>query len=536
MKKLIALLLALVMILSLAACGTSEPATTEAPETTAANETPVETPVETEEVKTVSSTGHSLIPSSDSLRILNGPSSVDLNATLEVGVIESVTGYDLQIDNLPSENTQEVLVMTVATSTDYDVVSGASANVFRQLLAQGAIEPLNEYIDAIAPELWNCITEEQWLGVSDENGNVYALPKLYTIQQEVTCALGFRMDLMEEAGITELPTTTDELMETLLALKEYYGDQYIILSGPYNKGTLTNGGLPLVIANAFGIYSDWMVDENGKVIYMTEHENFDDAIAYMTQLREAGILDPDWASNKYQDVDEKFASGKSIVTIASRESNAEVIPALETATGVTLDQVEYVGAIKGPDGTCKIKNTGVLSSFSFVPRNNADKAADFVNYIKQFVANQEIICIGEEGVHFNWDESGYPVPIQPTFTDERNRANNYTYFANMETFQVQFSARLRKSDAIWKLYTQCTLNHADEDNFVQDIAAFCPSEVYSANNNILFGNLNDYLLQLISGVKDLDSSLDSFTNDWKGNGGEEVRAELQAWYDTNYAQ
>ena len=535
MKKLIALLLALVMVLSLAACGTSEPATTEAPETSAANDTPVETPEETE-VKTVSSTGHSLIPSSTSLKALWNSSSYDLNTTLEVEVIEKATGFDIQFDALPSENKQEVLVMTIGSGADYDMYSGADSNTLRQLMAQGALEPLNEYIDAVAPELWDCITEEQWLGVSDEQGNVYALPKLYTIQQEVTCALGFRMDLLEQAGITELPTTTDELMDTLLKLKDFYGDEYIILSGPYNKGTLTNGGLPLIFANAFGIYSDWMVDDNGQVIYMTEHENFDELIDYMTQLREAGILDVDWASNKYQDVDEKFASGKSIVTIASRESNSEVIPALETATGVTLDQVAYVGALKGPDGTCTIKNTGVLSSFSFVARNNADKAADVVNYFKQFVANQELICIGEEGVHFTWDEDGYPIPIQPTFTDERNKSSVYTVFANMETFQVQFSARLRKSDAIWKLYTQCTLDHADEDNFVQDIAAFCPSEVYSANNNILFGNLNDYLVQLISGVKDLDSSLDTFTNDWKGNGGEEVRAELQAWYDANYAQ
>ena len=59
---------------------------------------------------------------------------------------------------------------------------------------------------------------------------------------------------------------------------------------------------------------------------MTEHENFDDVIAYMTELREAGVLDADWASNKPADTDEKFASGKSIVTIASRETNGQVIP------------------------------------------------------------------------------------------------------------------------------------------------------------------------------------------------------------------
>ena len=531
MKKLIAMLLALVMVLSLAACGASEPASdpTSAPAVSDKTDDTAKEP----EVKAVSSTGHSLVPTGASLKALWSNASYDLNDNTEVNVIKNATGYDIQFDALPAENKQEVLVMTLGSGADYDLYSGANANTFRQLMAQGALEPLNEYIDAVAPELWDCITEEQWLGVSDEQGNVYAFPKLYTIQQEVTCALGFRMDLLAEAGITELPSTTDELKDTLIKLKKHFGDEYIILSGPYNKGTLTNSGLPLIFMNAFGIYSDWMVDENGKIIYMTEHKNFDDLVAYMTELREAGVLDADWASAKYNDTDEKFASGKSIVTIASRESNSEVIPALEAATGVKLDQVEYVGVLKGPDGTCKVKNTGVLSAFAFIPRNNADKAADVVNYFKQFVANQELICIGDEGKHFN-NVDGYPVPIQPTFTDERNKSSGYTVFAHMPTFEVQFTARLRKSDAIWKLYTQCTLDTVDEVEFQQDIAAFCPSEVYSANNNILFGNLNDYLIQLVSGTKDLDSSLAAFTNDWKGNGGEEVRADLQAWYDANY--
>ena len=534
MKKLIAMLLALIMVLSLAACGASEPAPTPTNAPVAADK--ADDTAKEPEVKTVSSTGHSLVPSSNTLKALWNTSSYDLNTTIEVGVIEEQTGFDIQWDALPAENTQEVLMMTIGSGSDYDMFYTNKANTFRQLLAQGALEPLNEYIDAVAPELWDCITEEQWLGVSDEKGNVYALPKLYTIQQEVTCALGFRMDLMEKAGIKDLPTNTDELKATLLKLKDFYKDEYIILSGPYNGGSITNSGLPLIFMNAFGIYSDWMVDDNGKIIYMTEHENFDDLVAYMTELREAGILDADWASNKPADTDEKWASGKSIVTIASRETNSTVVPALEAATGVKLDQVEYVGALKGPDGTVKVKNTGVLSGFTCIPRNHADKAADVVNYWKQFVAHQEMICIGEEGKHFKWDEAGYPIPIQPIFTDERNKTSVYTTFANMETFQVQFSARLRKSDAIWKLYTQCTLNHADDVDFQQDIAAFCPSEVYSANNNILFGNLNDYLIQLVTGVKKLDDSLAAFTNDWKGNNGEEVRAELQAWYDANYAK
>ena len=151
--------------------------------------------------------------------------------------------------------------------------------------------------------------------------------------------------------------------------------------------------------------------------------------------------------------------------------------------------------------------------------------------------NQEIICIGEEGVHFKWAEDGYPIPIQPAFTDERNKSSVFTTFAEMDSFQVQFAARLRKNDAIWKLYTQCTLNAQEEnaDIFVEPYFAYNNSELYAINNPVLKQNLNDYLLQLVIGVKNLDDSLPTFASDWANNDGEAVREALQAWYDANYA-
>ena len=53
------------------------------------------------------------------------------------------------------------------------------------------------------------------------------------------------------------------------------------------------------------------------------------------------------------DVDEKFASGKAIMAFASRESNANVVAALNDA-GVSLDDIEYIGVIRDDVGTCTV--------------------------------------------------------------------------------------------------------------------------------------------------------------------------------------
>ena len=138
MKKLIAMLLALIMVLSLAACGASEPAPTPTNPPAAVTDKTDDTAKEPE-VKTVSSTGHSLVPSSNTLKALWNTSSYDLNTTIEVGVIEEQTGFDIQWDALPAENTQEVLMMTIGSGSDYDMFFTNKVNTFRQLLDKGYV-------------------------------------------------------------------------------------------------------------------------------------------------------------------------------------------------------------------------------------------------------------------------------------------------------------------------------------------------------------------------------------------------------------
>ena len=467
------------------------------------------------------------------LKVLMNSVSYDPNAIVETAVVEQVTGYHVEYSVLPSDQRDTALLMAVSGQEDYDLVC-CSAATFSALREQGMLMPLNDYIDALAPELWDCIPKGAWNGVSDEDGNVYAFSKLYTLQREICPNLVFRMDLLKAAGIETLPETINEFHDMLKALKAFYGDQYIIWSGPYIKTTVgQNMGIPLNISAAFGIYNDWMVDEEGNVIYYTEHKNFPALIEFMNTMYNEGLIDIDYAANKFGDVDEKFASGKAIIASCSRETIAEVYAALKDIN-VTLDDIAFVGPLFGEDGTCVFQETSQYSSYWCVPAY-AQNAADVVNWIKLKVENQQIINLGEEGVHFSWDETGYPIPIQPAFTDERNKSSAFVMFADMPTFAVLFSARLRKNDAIWKEYTSSTLafNEKHSDKWLPAYFAFCSYNDYTANNATLLNDLTVYLQQLVTGVKTIDS-LPTFMSDFANNEGETVRVALQKWYDTYY--
>lgn len=470
-----------------------------------------------------------------SLKVLGSSSTSDLNATTEAKVIQEATGYTVEFFGLPAENANQALMLTMANDNDYDMVT-MNQTQFSTLMTNNALLPLNDYIDAIAPQLWDCIPQSAWAGVSDAEGNVYAFPKLYSVDTEVASFMAVRMDLLKAAGINELPTTISEFKTMLYDLKAFYGDEYIIISGPYNKGGTGNYmNIPFCISSAFGIYNDWMVDTDGNVIYMTEHENFGDMMKFMNELYEDGIMDIDYASNSYKSVDEKFASGKAIIAVNSRELIDSNFATLQES-GVELEDVEFIGALSGDDGTCVYMETAQYASFTSIPRKNPDNAADVVNYIAEFVKNQELIVIGEEGVHFNWGEDGYPVPIQPAFTDERNLANKYVYLADMENFKVLFTARLQKSQIMWKAYTDCTIetNENTPEIFVPAYFAYANGETYINNNTALRKSLNDFIALLVVGQRDVETDMATFMSDFNNQEGETMKAELQAWYDSTF--
>lgn len=219
--------------------------------------------------------------------------SWDPNTDLSAKLIEEVTGYKAEYYTLPAQNADEKLSMEIASGADYDIIR-CSVNQFNMLLSAGALMPLNDLLSQYGKKIKAGYSQEVWDAVS-RDGVVYGIPYKYAADREVASFISCRWDLMEAAGIKELPTTLDEFYNCLVTLKRFYGDKYIILTGPYLPPTEKNENwsFPKVIASAFGIYGEWMLDENGKVYYMSESEQFDDMLQFMNKLYAEGLVDAD---------------------------------------------------------------------------------------------------------------------------------------------------------------------------------------------------------------------------------------------------
>lgn len=475
-------------------------------------------------------------PGNVTLKRLGYNVAFDPNTDIIADVIKEVTGYDVEYYTLPAENADEKLVMEVAGGADYDCIQ-VSPNQFQTLMSQGALMGLNELLDAYGQDILAGVSEDTWRACSDEEGTIYGIPYKYPYDNEVQGFMACRWDLMEAAGIKEIPTTIDEFYDCLVTLKEYYGDEYIIFAGPYMSGSEGNGNwvFPESIACAFGIYSDWMVDDEGNVYYMTEAEGFKDMVEFLTKCNEEGLIDSDWVVNSSSTVCEKFSGGKSIITSINRNGLGTTIPAMLETLGITMDDLKYIGALKGADGSCKFMSTEAVNQYTVILKGS-ENAADVVNWINLKQQNQLYINIGKEGVHFNYDEDGSIAPINPIFAEERGNSYWYNDSTNEAEFKTEWPARVRKSDAQWAGFEAVTIyaNEHTPEIFVDNPFAFKPAtEKFSKYNTALSSNLNDYILQVISGTKSMDD-LEAFQADFAANGGEEVREELQSWYKGFY--
>ena len=532
MKKFLALFLALIMVLSLAACGAKAPA-----EEPKAEEPKVEAPAETPKDETPAEPAAPEVPAlkgpgNVTLKRLGANVALDVNNAIGAKVLEESTGYKVEYFSLPSENADEKLLMDVAGGASYDAVN-VNMNQFRQLVAQGALTPLDDLLEVYGQDILNAgHSAEVWDALRGEDGHIYAVPYMYCAEHEIANFWTVRTDLTKAAGIEKMPTTIDEFYNMLVTLKNYYGDQYIICAGPFYQASEANEAwaVPKTITSAFGIYSDWMVNDEGKVIHMSEHENFPKMLDFMAKLQSEGLIDPDWAVNNEATLKEKFSSGKVIVCAANRGLGDYAVPALMTNHGVTWDDLDYITALQGEDGTCTYMETANFNFVTGIPKSSQN-AADVVNWWNLRIQDELNITIGVEGVHFNWDENHEIDPINPIFADERGDSYWYLDVTTAAYGSDLWPSRVRKSAGQWHAFSRVTMNPAPYIEFTVNEFKFKPAtENFSTYNTTLFNDTMDFLKQVMAGTR-TSADIDTFHSDLVVAGLDDVRVELQEYYD-----
>lgn len=315
MKKRFALLLALSMLFTMAACGNGKEPAASAPEASAASEVqeapvktpaPVEAPAEASaeepsaeelEVKTLEPLSY---PVGDGSKTLTYwycyppfvPNFLDDVSDKEIyRAINEAAGVNIQVVGYSLVNASEQFQLMVASGDYTDIIYSFGSNYSGSL--EGAVEDdiitdLAPYLEEYAPDYMNYLLtdEEVNQAVHTDAGYVPAFAGIGDENVSVNGGQIIRTDFLDAVGM-ELPTTYDELEEALTAFKNELNVPAPYWSNPAGYvGEMTAG---------YGIAPGFYVVD-GEVKYGFYEEGYFDYLTMMNRWYENGLLYSDFAA------------------------------------------------------------------------------------------------------------------------------------------------------------------------------------------------------------------------------------------------
>src|SRR5690625_270245 len=218
------------------------------------------------------------------------------------------------------------------------------AVVMKELVANGEIMDLGGYRDAYGwDEKFPTVSMDQL--TSDESGKVYGTGNLYGVPAGLSLTgLYYNKELAEQAGITEPPTTLDELEQALAQAQD---------AGltPISVGALDTGGIHLWAALINTVmpvenYRDWVNGVEGGTM------TGDDAVAAtarFTDWADAGDFNEGANGTGQEDTTTEFINGESVFLINGNWAAGQIAEEMGENAGFFLmpgqdDSAEPIGS------------------------------------------------------------------------------------------------------------------------------------------------------------------------------------------------
>ena len=368
MKKFIALLLALVMVFALAACG-QQAAPAPAAEAPAAEAPAAEAPAAEEPAAEEPASNEITL---DVIICQYGPNTQEwflgsgMNGTNFVDKFEAENpGVKLNLEVVSWNDVYTVVDTRIANNNAPDILN---IDTFSEFVPDGLLMPVKDY----CPEdLYNDFFPA-FIAESVIDDTVWAVPDLASAR-----ALFYNVDLLEEAGV-EVPTTWAELEDACQALVDFYdGEVY-----PWGIDMTTDEGQACFAYYAWG-NGGGFVDADGNWA-LNSPENVE-AVKFAVGLVEKGFTNPDPANQTRYDLQDMFATGKLAMLLTTNQlptyvadkggsinMNTAGIPANEGKTGSSVGVMDRVMAFKddsAPDQAARNEAIGKFLKFFYNPEN-----------------------------------------------------------------------------------------------------------------------------------------------------------------------
>jgi len=378
MKKILALILALAMVLSMAACGGEKTPETTAP--VSGNNAPAdsETPEEVYTVKFALIT-LAVVPNLEAIQAVEDEINRHLAESGETRYV-----LDLSVVNVADYFTN--IPMELAAGQGPDLIM--MLDTMPTYVDNGYVVPLDPYLDTELKETVDLIGPI--LNSGKINGSVYMIPRYYGTVLDWKFI--YNNDLAEGVYDMSQVTDLDSLEPALAALKEKYPDEHFLVYADqfhmmYSYETNTS---------QIGTYAATVGEDTTLVSYY-ETEAYKKAIQTAYEWRQKGYLDPEGSTNTLTH-DEAVFSGSSKGVLMGHSAPVDGIADM-------FDEMNAYGAdfsaVNVGYSDLYTDTVGVGVSYT---SKRPDLAANFINhlYVDEYLWNTMIY--GVEGQDYVWNE------------------------------------------------------------------------------------------------------------------------------------
>ena len=274
-------------------------------------------------------------------------------------------GIKLNLEVVSWNDVHQVVDTRIANNNAPDILN---IDTFSEFVPDGLLMPVKDY----CPEELFADFFPAFIAESVIDDTVWAVPDLASAR-----ALFYNVDILDEVGV-DVPATWAELEDVSQAIIDYYdGEVY-----PWGIDMTTDEGQAAFAYYAWG-NGGGFTDENGDWA-LNSPENVE-AVKFAVSLVEKGYTNPNPATQTRYDLQDMFAAGKLAMVIVPNQLPTYVadkggeinmatagIPAAEGKTSSSVGVMDRVMAFKdeaAPDQEARNEAIGKFLEFFYRPEN-----------------------------------------------------------------------------------------------------------------------------------------------------------------------
>ena len=468
----------------------------------------------------------------------------------QVKELEEATGIHLEWQTCASsDNVQEKLSTMFASGEMPDIIlTGVSSGnrydkaTEQALGEQGLVLSLNDYLDTVSVGYKQAFEEIDGLKeyITTPDGNIYSLPNIDgSLHVQYNMKLWINTQWLDNLGL-DMPTTTEEFYEVMKAFKEKDANGNGDPNDEIPLSTVTSGAgtqLDGFLMNPFQLTSETnkLYVDNGKVTFAPAQEGYKEGLKYLNQLYAEGLLNPEsFTQDKNNQVNVNEAGDECVIGAFLAQRPGYACDLSTEPYSKKWEQYQSLAPLAGPDGQCVASwNPYVMfqSGMTFISSSctNPEAAFRLLDYISTQTYRSSL---GIEGVHYELLDAGTTelgldgetkALYKRTNADTTNQSlgqlvalvRTPEFLAAEATNPNPYAEDVKPLNGRQVVMYKASLEHQKVQQSLDSVMPdLYMSQADSSEMSLIKTNVMDtqkeYMVQFITGAKNIDSEWDSY--------------------------